>query len=249
LPGDAQGRASGRRFRPHRRPQAAGRFDRDRQRRRTLLDRARDSCPHERRPRRRAAALRHQAPRRSRRGMALRRLRPRRARTAARAHRAAASVPAACPRAGCAARRAQGNGRGGAARGVIAPPRSPARCVTIAGKDVEDRGEETACVMSCSPRSLRSRPCRRSQPRKFMVEQMYVQYFLPRHRKGKLPLLMWHGGGLTGVTYETTPDGREGWLTLFVRKGWDVYVSDAVERGRAGFASPDVWPSEPIFLN
>ena len=83
----------------------------------------------------------------------------------------------------------------------------------------------------------------------FMVEQMYVQYFLPRHRKGKLPLLMWHGGGLTGVTYETTPDGREGWLNLFVRKGWDVYVSDAVERGRAGFASPDVWPSEPIFLN
>ena len=43
----------------------------------------------------------------------------------------------------------------------------------------------------------------------FMVEQMYVQYFLPRQRKGKLPLLMWHGGGLTGVTYETTPDGRE----------------------------------------
>jgi pimeloyl-ACP methyl ester carboxylesterase len=60
---------------------------------------------------------------------------------------------------------------------------------------------------------------------------------------------MWHGGGLTGVTYESTPDGREGWLNLFVRKGWDVYVSDAVERGRASFASPDVWSSEPIFLN
>jgi pimeloyl-ACP methyl ester carboxylesterase len=77
---------------------------------------------------------------------------------------------------------------------------------------------------------------------------MYVQYFLPKQRKGKLPLLMWHGGGLTGVTYESTPDGREGWLNLFVRKGWDVYVSDAVERGRAGFAPPDVWTSEPTFL-
>ena len=52
----------------------------------------------------------------------------------------------------------------------------------------------------------------------YMVEQMYVQHFLPRSRKGKLPLLMWHGGGLTGVTYESTPDGREGWLNLFVRK-------------------------------
>jgi pimeloyl-ACP methyl ester carboxylesterase len=82
----------------------------------------------------------------------------------------------------------------------------------------------------------------------YMVEQMYVQYFLPKNRKGKLPLLMWHGGGLTGVTYESTPDGREGWLNMFIRKGWDVYISDAVERGRSGFASPDVWTSEPTFL-
>src|SRR5262245_65711796 len=56
----------------------------------------------------------------------------------------------------------------------------------------------------------------------YMVEQMYVQYFLPRNRKGRWPLLMWHGGGLTGVSYEGTPDGREGWLNLFLRKGWDV---------------------------
>jgi pimeloyl-ACP methyl ester carboxylesterase len=63
-----------------------------------------------------------------------------------------------------------------------------------------------------------------------------------------VPLLMWHGGGLTGVTYETTPDGREGWLNMFVRAGWDVYNSDAVERGRSGFAGPDIWPAEPNFL-
>jgi hypothetical protein len=82
----------------------------------------------------------------------------------------------------------------------------------------------------------------------YMIEQMYVQYFLPKNRKGKLPLLMWHGGGLTGVTFETTPDGREGWVNLFIRKGWDVYNSDAVERGRSGFASSDFWPGEPTFL-
>src|SRR5712671_2814781 len=70
---------------------------------------------------------------------------------------------------------------------------------------------------------------------KYQVEQMYVQYFLPQNRRGRLPLLMWHGGGLTGVTYETTPDGREGWLSYFIRKGWDTYISDAVERGRAGW--------------
>src|SRR5205807_10265818 len=50
---------------------------------------------------------------------------------------------------------------------------------------------------------------------KYQVEQMYVQYFLQQNRRGRLPLLMWHGGGLTGVNYETTPDGRAGWLSYF----------------------------------
>src|SRR5215472_5502798 len=82
----------------------------------------------------------------------------------------------------------------------------------------------------------------------YIFEQMYVQYLLPQNRKGKVPLLMWHGGGFTGVTYESTPDGREGWQAMFVRKGWDVYVSDAVERGRAGWAMPEVFEGEPVFL-
>jgi hypothetical protein len=83
----------------------------------------------------------------------------------------------------------------------------------------------------------------------YQAEQMYVQYFIPAHRKGSLPLLMWHGGGLTGVTYETTPDGREGWLNYFLRKGWAVYNSDAVERGRSGWAMyPDITTTEPVFL-
>jgi pimeloyl-ACP methyl ester carboxylesterase len=80
----------------------------------------------------------------------------------------------------------------------------------------------------------------------YQVEQMYVQYFLPQDRRGKLPLLMWHGGGLTGVTYETTPDGREGWLTTFIRRGFDVYISDAMERGRSGWTN--MFKGEPVFL-
>ena len=83
----------------------------------------------------------------------------------------------------------------------------------------------------------------------YQVEQMYVQYFLPANERGAYPLLMWHGGGLTGVTYETTPDGREGWLNYFLRKGFSVYNSDAVERGRAGWAQyPDIFKGEPVFL-
>ena len=83
----------------------------------------------------------------------------------------------------------------------------------------------------------------------YLVEAMYVQYFLPVDRRGAVPMLMWHGGGLTGVTYETKPDGGEGWLTWFLKKGWDVYNSDAVERGRAGWAMyPDIFTTEPVFL-
>jgi pimeloyl-ACP methyl ester carboxylesterase len=83
----------------------------------------------------------------------------------------------------------------------------------------------------------------------YLVESMYVQYFLPAKRRGEVPLLLWHGGGLTGVTYESTPDGREGWLNWFVKRGWDVYNSDAVERGRAGWAMyPDIFKGEPLFL-
>ena len=83
----------------------------------------------------------------------------------------------------------------------------------------------------------------------YQVEQMYVQYFLPANERGAFPLLMWHGGGLTGVTWDTTPDGREGWVNYFLRKGWSVYNSDAVERGRAGWAQyPEIFKSEPVFL-
>jgi pimeloyl-ACP methyl ester carboxylesterase len=83
----------------------------------------------------------------------------------------------------------------------------------------------------------------------YQVEQMYVQYFLPKNERGAAPLLLWHGGSMTGVTYETTPDGREGWLNYFIKQGWDVYNSDAVERGRAGWAmTPDIFKGEPVFL-
>jgi pimeloyl-ACP methyl ester carboxylesterase len=81
---------------------------------------------------------------------------------------------------------------------------------------------------------------------KYQVEQMYAQYFLVQNRRGKLPLLMWHGGGLTGVTYETKPDGSPGWLNYFLRQGWDTYISDAMERGRSGWT--DKFQGDPVFL-
>ena len=53
--------------------------------------------------------------------------------------------------------------------------------------------------------------------------------------------------GMTGVTWEDTPDGRPGWQMAFLRAGHDVYVSDAVERGRASWCClPDIYADAPI---
>ena len=45
-----------------------------------------------------------------------------------------------------------------------------------------------------------------------MTNQMYVHYRIPKTISAP-PIVMVHGSGHTGVTYETTPDGREGWAT------------------------------------
>jgi hypothetical protein len=45
---------------------------------------------------------------------------------------------------------------------------------------------------------------------------------------------MWHGIGQFSKTWETTPDGREGYQTIFLRRGFPVYVIDQPRRGRAG---------------
>ncbi|MFT4437048.1 esterase [Caballeronia sp. 15715] len=78
--------------------------------------------------------------------------------------------------------------------------------------------------------------------------QMYVQYVKLAAPLSPHPLLLWHGGGMSGVNWETTPDGRAGWQMLFLRAGFDVFVSDAVERGRASWAPyPDVYTDAPYF--
>ena len=66
------------------------------------------------------------------------------------------------------------------------------------------------------------------------VNQMYVHYWIPAKISGP-PVIMVHGSTHTGVTFETTPDGREGWATYFVRHGYPVYVVDHSGRGRSGF--------------
>ena len=70
----------------------------------------------------------------------------------------------------------------------------------------------------------------------FWVDQMYVQYQIPANAR-KYPLVLVHGGSGTGRVWETTPDGREGYQTIFLRRGFPVYIVDFPRRGRAGYPS------------
>lgn len=81
----------------------------------------------------------------------------------------------------------------------------------------------------------------------FSVGQLYVQVFLSQLKKHAETILFMHGGGLTGAQWEMTPDGRQGWLQNALQDGFDVIVSDAAERGRAGVPHPSLVDGDPVF--
>ena len=64
-------------------------------------------------------------------------------------------------------------------------------------------------------------------------DHAYVFYQIPADAR-KNPLVMWHGYGQFSKTWETTPDGREGFQTIFLRRRFPVYLIDQPRRGDAG---------------
>jgi pimeloyl-ACP methyl ester carboxylesterase len=67
-----------------------------------------------------------------------------------------------------------------------------------------------------------------------MVDNVYATYQYPAEMRHPHPILFNSGGGHTARVYDTTPDGREGWLTLFLREGFAVYGVDRPNTGRSG---------------
>ena len=67
----------------------------------------------------------------------------------------------------------------------------------------------------------------------FHGDHAYVFYQIPAEAR-KYPLVMWHGIGQFSKTWETTPDGREGFQNIFLRRRFRVYLIDQPRRGNAG---------------
>lgn len=61
----------------------------------------------------------------------------------------------------------------------------------------------------------------------------FVNYQIPA-KANRYPLVFIHGYGGSGVCWEMTPDNRDGFSTLMLRKKYPTYVMDLPGRGRAG---------------
>jgi len=104
---------------------------------------------------------------------------------------------------------------------------------SVGGTVVETDGEFDPAPFSCPTGNT------------YYLDHAYVQYQQPVHPRD-VPLVLWHGGGSTGKTWETTPDGRDGFGTLMVRDGWTVYIVDQPRRGRGGAGAPGEPAETPL---
>ena len=102
------------------------------------------------------------------------------------------------------------------------------RTIDLSGRPVQRVPQTDTVVLESDPNGT------------YRIEQAYVQWFRPPG--GGPKVVLQHGGGLCGSVWEATPDGRPGWAQDLVGRGFETYVVDNVERGRAGWCPfPEVW--------
>ena len=68
------------------------------------------------------------------------------------------------------------------------------------------------------------------------VDHANVLYQIPENET-ELPMVFLHGYGQSRMGWMTTPDGREGWSDMFLRKGHGVFLIDEPRCGEAGATS------------
>ena len=132
----------------------------------------------------------------------------------------------------------RGSGMAALSAAVLALGAGSAHATTIGGPlNLADEGMFFVNAKTVVSKYPGVSPAGPVKPGTVTVNQMYVHYRVPAQLASGIPIVLVHGGGLTGASFETTPDGREGWATYLVRKGHSVYVVDTPGRGRAGFNS------------
>jgi len=80
----------------------------------------------------------------------------------------------------------------------------------------------------------------------YISGQMYVETRVPARKTKPYPIIMVHGGTMSGTNFTGTPDGREGWAQYFLRQGYAIYVVDQVGRGRSGYLAAVYGPDRNV---
>jgi len=76
-----------------------------------------------------------------------------------------------------------------------------------------------------------------------MTGQAHVMRLAPARPLYRTPLVFIPGQGQTIANFLGTPDGREGWATQFVRRGFVVYLMDQPGRGASGYDTEAYGPA------
>ena len=82
-------------------------------------------------------------------------------------------------------------------------------------------------------------------------DHLYCFYQIPVKAR-KYPIIFQHGGAQSKRTWESTPDGREGFQNIFLRKNFSVYLIDQPRIGEAGLSTEavgngNVWAGNPLY--
>ena len=112
-------------------------------------------------------------------------------------------------------------------------------CRRAGGRDQRQAGARDRAAAGRTAHQARSNG-------QYMVERCMCS-FPAEGAQGQLPLLLWHGGGLTGVTYSRRPTAAKAGSTCSCARA-GTRMCRMQSSGRAASRRPDVWPSEPTFL-
>ena len=113
---------------------------------------------------------------------------------------------------------------------------------------IQKQGSFTAGgIVATAPGEYDPQDFRRPDGQSAYADHAYVSYQIPVNAR-QLPLVFLHGGFQSSKTWESTPDGREGFDSIFLRRRFSVYLVDQPRRAKAGQSSLPI-DLQPSFVN
>ncbi len=76
---------------------------------------------------------------------------------------------------------------------------------------------------------------------------MFVAWEAPEEVTRRFPIVLVHGGGLQGIEWLDTPDGRPGWAQRLVEAGYATLIVDRPGHGRSPLHTEIIGPLGPPF--